>query len=158
MTESTELPPTGSPYNPPTARWNSHNAGDKRPVWPWVVGCGCLVVVILGALAIFGAGHFGLRVFSEQVANELRDNPVVIEHLGTLQELEVEFAASAAAPGENEFVFQAKGSKGEGRIRADCVTVGADEEVVAGTLEMASGEIYDLFPDRQLESTESPDS
>jgi len=86
-------------------------------------------------------------VFAEQVKTGLRDNPVVVEHLGRLDNLEIDLAESIAASDDDEFVFNAEGPKGSGVIRAVCVTRSSGrEEVVSGTLELPGGETYDLFP------------
>jgi len=150
-------PPFGNPpvgvYSPPPAPQKS---GISKFVW---IGCagGCLLAVIAVAVGVFGLGYFGLGVFAEQVANDLRSNPVVVEHLGTIQELEVDLMASSAVADQNIFVFDAKGAKGQGRIRAECVTIdGGTEDVVSGTLEMSTGEVYDLFPNPGTEVEAEP--
>ncbi|MBZ0112538.1 MAG: cytochrome c oxidase assembly factor 1 family protein [Thermoanaerobaculia bacterium] len=91
----------------------------------------------------------GLGVFSKQVAADLRDNPVVVEHLGKIEDLDLDFVATLAVPGENEFVFDARGTKGDGVLTVTSLTVDDErEEVVAGTLQLESGDEIDLFPGR----------
>jgi hypothetical protein len=112
-------------------------------------GCGgCAVVVVLAT--IFGGWallRFGLGVFSGEVESELRSNPVITEHIGLIQEFEIDVGASFAAAGDEVFVFRVRGSKGSGLVTATCVTTDdGTENVVAGTLQLDSGETLNLFP------------
>ena len=115
-----------------------------------VFGCGgCAVVVILAM--VFGGWALlkvGLGVFSDEIESELRSNPVIIEHVGRIEEFELDFSASVAEEGSEDFIFRVSGTKGSGLVTATCVT-NADgmEEVVAGTIQLESGETLDLFPE-----------
>ena len=89
----------------------------------------------------------GLAAFRDQVRADIRDNPVIVDKIGEIQSFELDMDASDELPGENDFAFQIKGSKGEGLMKATCITVDADtEDVTAGTLELSTGETVDLFP------------
>ena len=45
------------------------------------------------------------------------------------------------------FVFEISGPKGAGTLTAECITVDAErEDVVSGTLRLASGKEFNLFP------------
>ena len=90
----------------------------------------------------------GLVVFSDEVESELRSNPVIIEHVGRIEEFELDLSASVAEEGSEDFIFRVSGTKGSGLVTATCVT-NADgmEEVVAGTIQLESGETLDLFPE-----------
>ena len=118
-------------------------------------GCGLVALivglaggaVVLAVACCGGFAIFGMNVVAEQVAEDLRDNPVIEERLGAITSIETAWAASAAA-GEDEFVFDVSGPKGRGRLRVVTLTVDEDtEDVVSGTLVMDDGERYDLFPD-----------
>jgi hypothetical protein len=122
--------------------------------FPWsktlIVGCGgCAVIFALAA--IFGGWavmKFGLGVFTDEVENDLRTNPVVLEHIGRIEDFDLDFGASIATEGEDDFVFRVSGTKGSGRISATCVTTSEGvEKVVAGTIQLESGETLDLFPE-----------
>ena len=80
---------------------------------------------------------------------DIEDNPVILEHIGAIQEIELDFGATTAIKGEadNVFVFQLKGGKGNGTLTATVVSEGDHEHVVAGKLRLPSGETVDLFPD-----------
>jgi hypothetical protein len=91
---------------------------------------------------------FGLGVFADEVEADLRPNPVVREHIGRIEEFELDLSASIAAQGSEDFVFRVSGTKGTGLIFATCVTNDSGvEEVVAGTIQLESGETLDLFPE-----------
>jgi len=91
---------------------------------------------------------FGLEVFADAVEADLRNNPVIIEHIGRIEEFEVDLKTSLSTEGPDDFVFRATGTKGSGLINATCVTNDDGvEEVVAGTIQLDSGEMLDLFPE-----------
>ncbi len=123
-----------------------------------MMGCGgCAIVavlaMILGGWAMF---RFGFNVFASEVEADLRDNPVIVEHLGRIEEFEVDISASITTEGADDFVFRARGTKGAGLIRATCVTnYDGVEEVTAGTIQLDSGETHDLFPEKEVVVDES---
>jgi hypothetical protein len=105
----------------------------------------CALALLFGGWALM---KLGLGVFADEVESELRANPVVIEHIGRIEEFDLDLGASVAEEGDDDFVFKVSGTKGSGLVTATCVT-NADgiEEVVAGTIQLESGETLDLFPD-----------
>jgi hypothetical protein len=105
----------------------------------------CALAFLFGGWALM---KLGLGVFADEVESELRANPVVIEHIGRIEEFDLDLGASVAEEGDDDFVFKVSGTKGSGLVTATCVT-NADgiEEVVAGTIQLESGETLDLFPD-----------
>ena len=115
-----------------------------------MIGCGgCAVIAVLAV--IFGGWamvKLGLDVFADSVEADLRNNPVIVEHIGRIEELEVDLSTSLSTEGPDDFVFRARGTKGSGLISATCVTSDEGvEEVVAGTIQLDSGETLDLFPE-----------
>lgn len=150
--------PTFAPPPPVDATPIEPGRSSKKGLYG-LLGCGgCVVlgiaVVVLGSILLVWAG---MGIFADQVKADLRENPVIVEHLGMIEDLEVEIMGSLAAPGDEEFVFRARGTKGRGEITAVCVTRDAEtEEVVSGTLQMRDGEVYDLFPLPEL-PLEQPD-
>jgi len=114
-----------------------------------------VLAVIFGG---WGMVKLGLDVFSDAVEADLRDNPVIIEHLGRIEEIEVDLTTSLSTEGEDDFVFDVRGTKGSGRITATCVTSqDGVEEVVSGTVQLDSGETVDLFPDVAPEVPPEPE-
>jgi hypothetical protein len=142
-----------TPVGPSTPSIETQDLSRSKS-FPWkkvlVIGCsGCAVVFILAM--VFGGWalmKLGLGVFSDEVESELRSNPVIIEHVGRIEEVELDLSASVAEEGSEDFIFRVSGTKGSGLVTATCVT-NADgmEEVVAGTIQLESGETLDLFPE-----------
>jgi len=117
-----------------------------------VFGCGgCAMVVVLAM--VFGGWallKLGLGVFSDEVESELRSNRVIIEHVGRIEEFDLDLSASVAEEGSEDFIFRVSGTKGSGLVTATCVTsTDGTEEVVAGTIQLESGETLDLFPEEE---------
>ena len=136
-------PVPGAPEDPYAPRRKKSGCGIVALVVGLVVGCGVLAALCCGGLFLFGT-----RTVAEQVKTDLRGNPVIEEHLGPIDTIELDWIASQNAPGEDEFVFDVEGPKGTGRIQVVTETVDAEtEDVVSGTLELPNGETYDLFPD-----------
>ena len=144
MSQPEALPPgttyyAGSPPDPP-----STSSG-----WFKILGCGGCAV---GAVIVISVGLFllvvaGMELLEEQVEADLRDNAVVLQHLGRIEEFEVDGWASLNAEGEDDFVFHVRGALGSGTLRVTCITIDDEtEEVVAGTLQLDSGEIVQLIP------------
>ncbi|MHC4959907.1 MAG: hypothetical protein ACYTGN_16200 [Planctomycetota bacterium] len=110
----------------------------------WVVILGLVIAIVVGVVAL---GSWGLDVIAEQVKLDIQDHPLILEHIGSIETIELDFTASAAQDDENAFVFNLKGSKGNGLLIAELETTDADtEKVVAATLRVASGKVIDLFP------------
>jgi hypothetical protein len=125
-----------------------------------MIGCGgCSVIAVLAViLGGWVMVRLGLDVFAAAVEGDLRENPVIVEHIGLIEELEVELKTSLTTDGQDDFVFRVRGTKGSGLIKATCVTTeDGDEEVVAGTIQLDSGEIFDLFPDVPPEPPPEPE-
>ena len=113
-------------------------------------GCGCLA--LLGLLAAVGAAAavawFGMSMQGPRVAAELRGNPVVRERLGRLESVEFDWADSLDRPGQDVFVYRARGTRGAGRlIVTERHGPGGRLEIVAGELVLPNGTRHDLFPD-----------
>ena len=85
--------------------------------------------------------------FEKQVAEDIKDNPVIRRHIGTIDSIDIDWTRTGDEPGENVFVFEISGPNGEGTLTAECITIDADrEDVVSATLRLASGEEINLFP------------
>lgn len=110
------------------------------------IGCGVLAVIGLVA-ALGGFFYLGSEVLAEAVGEDLRDHPVVLEHIGQIEAIDTEMLKSIATEGDL-FVYRVKGSKGSGLLRVESVSHDdGSEEVVSGTLQVDGGSEIDLFPD-----------
>ena len=105
-----------------------------------------LVLLCLGVSSLFASGCGLLADFEQQVAEDIKDNPVIVQHIGEITSIDVDWTATGEEPGDDVFVFHVNGTKGEGLLTAECITVDADhEDVVSGSLRLPSGETFDLF-------------
>lgn len=108
------------------------------------------IVIGLGVLAIGSCGgivYFAMEsMIGPQIVADLRDNPVMDEHIGTIASTDFIFGESFAAE-EDSYTIDVIGSKGRGRLRVTAVEVGDTYDVVAGTLETPDGTEHNLFSD-----------
>ena len=142
------LPP-GQPWPPQQQPWPP-GPPPQPPAKPrsrllWVLlGVGGLI----GALCCGGFGvlaYFGLELISTEVRNQVRDHPVVVQHIGVIESFEVSFIESAATNDDETFVYHVKGTKGSGVLTAKHVTNAAgEEEILWAKLRLRDGQEHDL--------------
>lgn len=138
-------PETFSAEDPYAPRRRKSGCGIVALIFAVLGGCGLLVVACCG-----GGIYFAMNVLAEQVAEDLRDNQVIREHLGAIRDTDFVFDSSFAA-GPDQYVIDATGTKGSGRLRVTAVEQGDIHHVTDGTLELPNGERYDLFPETEAE-------
>lgn len=146
-----ERPNPGAPYRPispepPNRSGNWSKGCIIAAVAAFVGAVTCVVLLIGGGMWI---ASWGIDVVAQQVANDIENNPVIVQHIGLINSIEVDWTASMAEPGEDVFVFELSGSKGRGVLVAESKTIDVDtENVTWGRLKLPSGEQYDLFEDQ----------
>jgi hypothetical protein len=90
--------------------------------------------------------------FAAKVQAALSSNAVLAERIGDIQSFTYDIVQSTDERGENIFVFHVTGSKGSGKLRAECITVDTKTERVASAeLILDNGESVQLIPDKPLE-------
>lgn len=116
---------------------------------------GCLLIAGIFFAVVAGCGFFAYRHFTglleDEIVKELEGNPVVEEHLGDIQEVDLDMQATGElTQGQDEedeklLVFAVTGSKGQGQVR---VVLPPKQEkdfrIRAATLVLPSGETFDL--------------
>lgn len=103
-----------------------------------------LFFVLVGGLITWGISA-GWQLFAGQAQEALQAQPAVQEHIGTIREMHVDFIATGNAPGGEEFVFRLEGDRGHGKVLANFVSMGAEQEIITeGVLTLANGARYDL--------------
>ena len=163
-------PPTGPSYYPPPpgGGYASNPYGSSPPnstggagppgyyppppsgsssgwLWPLLVG-GVLLFLCCGG-GVVGFAWFGLNIMGEEIANELRDNPKLREHIGELESAEMDIIASGAENDDDTFVYRVKGDKGSGRVTVRQITdENGDEVIEEATLRLPTGENVELVP------------
>lgn len=121
-----------------------------------ILGGAGLILLCCGGLA--GLGVYSFHLVADQVADDLRDNPVIVEHIGTIDEFEMDWGDSFSEDDNDVFVYRIRGPNGEGKVHVKSVSVDTDtEEVVWGYLEMSDGRRHDLLPEDGENLGEGPD-
>ncbi len=128
------------PYGPPQPKSNSSII--------WIVGIVIGVIGLGGLLACGCCGgltFFGMNVAADQVADSLRDNPVVVEHLGEIKECNWNVGESFQHDDDDVMVFDVEGSQGSGKIIGELND--NSDGLISGHLETTNG-TFDLFPEQ----------
>lgn len=134
------LPRPPTPAAPPPRR---HRFG--IPGWLIVlIAAVLLFFALVGGLIAWGVGA-GWKLFATQAQDALQAQPAVQEHIGTIREMNVDLIATGSAPGGEEFVFRLQGDRGNGKVLANFVSLGAEQEIITeGVLTLANGARFEL--------------
>lgn len=121
---------------------------------------GILVIVALIGMGACGACAYialkwGSGVFEEQVESELRDDPVVLEHIGELESVSLDLRATGNEPELDVYVFDVQGTTGSGRLVLRLRTDRGEPEILSGRLELEDGRAYEL--DQEIEPRDDPE-
>ena len=102
--------------------------------------------------------HFGLGVTAEQVRHKLEADPRFVQHVGQVQEFNVDYLGSFSDEEDDVFVYNVKGSKWSGRVTVKHETDDeGDEQIVWARFTLPSGEKVELKPEEPPgEGTSSP--
>ncbi|MFK7818935.1 MAG: hypothetical protein AB8G99_09455 [Planctomycetaceae bacterium] len=106
-----------------------------------LIGAGVPIICCGGGALLV---NFGFNVVAEDLRAQLQDHPQIREHIGEIQSIEVEFAASAVVDDEDTFVYEIVGSKGTARATIKSLSVGEDEQILSATLRLAYGREVDM--------------
>ncbi len=111
------------------------------------------MATVLGTVAVGRLVGEGWDIFEEDVRIALQRNPTVQEHIGTIRDIDLDLLATGNAVHPNDFVFDLKGDRGQGRVRARFVNIDDGERIEEGTLRTNDGSEWPLAPDpdNQLE-------
>ena len=112
-----------------------------------IVGC-LLVAGFLMFLGCSGLVMVGMGVVEVEVEAALKENPVVVKHLGEVAGCDLSWARSIADDRFDYFHYNCRGTLSEGRLEVHSEATGVDgaEEIVDGVLVMPGGERYDIVP------------
>ena len=134
--------PYGVPPSPPPTPRKSR----KRLAWV-LAGTGALLAVLCCG-GFGGLAYFGLNLVKTEVRNQVRDHPVVVEHIGEIQTFDINLTESGAAADSDTFVYEVAGTKGRGVLTVKHVTDddGA-EQIVSAKLRLPDGQEHDVTPE-----------
>lgn len=134
-----------------------------------VGGLGGVFLVCGGSCAflIYYARSAAVEVESsnreETLILQIADNEVVLQHLGAIRSVELDASASdeiQQTDGVDTWVFDVSGSESDGILTVSGLDASLrNSGLDTGTLELETGEVYDLFSGEQLQQTalENPD-
>lgn len=115
----------------------------KKPIKILLIAFGATVALVGTLLAL---ACLGLFFWVEQSKTEIAENTVIQSHLGEIEKIEFEFLLSIEAEGDETLVFSIVGSKDQGQVVAEFVTVdGEHEEIEKGIVTLQGGTSYDLL-------------
>ncbi len=136
------------PYQPPGAPYDPYGPKPSGGGSNWVLillaiifGSGAIICICCGVSGYYGFQGVG-NIMGEEVAQSLEGNPVIEEHIGTINKCEWNFIASTNHSDEDIMVFDVEGSKGSGKIYGELSDDG--EGLLSGELKTSSG-TFDLF-------------
>jgi hypothetical protein len=157
----------GSAYKPAPGFGGPYSGQPGFPEQPKKRSQGCLIAGIvggiLGALVLMCGGCIGLGFFAlnaqyketaRQLSVEYRNDPMVKEHVGEVQEITYNWGASLAHEDSDRVdVYDIVGDKG----KAQLVVEADDEEIYSVTLQNDKGE-WDLPSDEggEMDALEEP--
>jgi hypothetical protein len=142
-------PPPGNPqpYQSPQVFQPDAPKPPSSNLWLWILlglgglaGVGCCGSVI--AVVVFG-----MNVISTEIGDQVRDNPKFREHIGELQEISVDYTASAAKDDDDTFVYNVKGDQGSGVLTVKSLTDDDfNEQIEEATLRLPDGKKVQIVP------------
>jgi hypothetical protein len=116
-------------------------------LWLWLLaGFGGVAALCCCGGAV-GVVIFGMNVVTAEVAEQLRDNPKFREHVGELQEMNVDYVASAAHDDSDTFVYTVRGDKNSGKLTVKQTTDdGGNEQIQEASLRLSNGTKVQIVP------------
>lgn len=134
-------PPPGyqgyPPPQPPPRR-----AGGNKVLWIVLGSVGG--ALLLGGLCCGGIIFAGIGMVENDVAAGLRDNPTLVERIGTLDSLDVNWTLSADYEDPDTMVYDVRGSKGSGVVIVNSLSTDDGEEIRWATLRLSDGTEFEL--------------
>jgi hypothetical protein len=113
-----------------------------------VLVVGLSLAALLGLVVCCGGiVHLGFGLTAEQVRHKLEADPRFVQHVGQVQEFNVDYLGSFSDDEDDIFVYNVKGSKWSGRVTVKHETDDeGDEQIVWARFTLASGEKVELKP------------
>jgi hypothetical protein len=147
--------PTGqfSDFDPSARRVDSYGPPQTPPrrsssgcwIWAIVAGVGLLLLMCCGGGVLLVG--FGLQIVTTEIEDQLSGNPILQEHIGEVQSFEMDWSRSFADEDDDTFIYQVRGTQGEGRVTVKHITGDDGNEVIlSAELRLPNGETIDLMP------------
>jgi hypothetical protein len=120
----------------------------------WFLGCGGVAALLLCCGSCGGFAFWGVKLTEQEIADQLRDNPKLVEKVGKVESFSYDWPALLGEESDDDHdVFSVRGNKGTGRvIVGHSSDFGEEEEIHSAVLVLPSGERIDLLDaEKQLE-------
>ncbi len=92
------------------------------------VGASCFVLCCGGGIVAF---WFATQEINEEIASQLRENPILVDQLGPIERIEMDLVASLATEEPDSYVFDVEGTDGKGVIYCESYTTDDGSEWIA---------------------------
>ena len=130
----------------PHPNMNANSSSNKR--WLWVLG-GCGGALMLLTLVMCGGGiavaMFGLNLVEEELKVQLSEHPQVQQHLGELEEFNMNLTKSGAIDDGDTFIYDATGSKGSAEFTiVSSTSFDGPEEIESASMRLPDGKVIEL--------------
>jgi hypothetical protein len=107
---------------------------------------GCIVAFVLIALLFGGLIMFGVGKLSDNVEAQVGQHPVIIEHLGTIEEVDVDLTPSGEDKNQKgRAIINITGSKAQGVLYAPITGEDQTNPLGDGELMLESGELIPII-------------
>jgi hypothetical protein len=135
------FPPPGLPAAPVPPPPKRRKAG----VIAAVVGGVVLLSCLLCCGGIGGIVTWGMKMVEDDVEASLRDDPVMTEHIGTVQSFDIVWGESIDEDDDDVFVYEVRGTRGSGKATVKSVTQGdGSERIIWARLKLSTGQEHTL--------------
>lgn len=132
------------PSNPNAVGSMQPQPAKSNALW-WILGI-LAVVFVGGALVCCGGGYFAYRFGTEVAGTVVRDavagDPAIQEHIGTIEEINLNLSATGNAGGGSRMVFDVRGDKGTGQLEVTMDPGG--QSVGSAVLVLPNGDRHDV--------------
>lgn len=111
-----------------------------------VGGIGFVCVALCCGVGFFFV-NMGMDAVSADIEMQVRDDPVIVENIGEIESLDVDWVKSSAHEDQDTFIYDIKGSKGEGELTVKSVSdINGNEEIIWAALRTPDGQTHSLSP------------
>ena len=121
----------------------------RRSKTPWIIGGAVALLLLLLVGAAGSLVWYGIGEFNDQAGAAIRADPAVVDAVGAITGIRLDFSATGNAPGDEEFAYRITGERASGLLVGRFVTVDADnEELRDGTLTLDGGRVIAIGTSR----------
>ncbi|MGV3483954.1 MAG: hypothetical protein ACO1RT_06015 [Planctomycetaceae bacterium] len=148
------------PINPNAVGSMQPPPAKSNTLW-WVLGI-LGFVIIGGALVCCGGGYFAYQFSSQMAGSAVKDvvanDPAIVEHIGTIENISLNLGATGNAGGGNKVVFDVSGDKGSGQLEVVMDNNPGGQTVNSCVLVLPNGERHDVVIAGQGEAEPETDT